>query len=335
MISLPPLVESFFTERLLRQRQASGHTIDAYRHAFTLLFRFAQARTGRAPSKLFLEDLDVSLIGTFLDHLEKERGNKVATRNARLAAIRSFFRYIAPRVPERSELVQQVLAIPQKRMDRDLVDFLTHAEIKALLAAPDQSSWIGRRDHCLILFAIQTGLRVSEITGLRIDQQVLGTGPHVRCHGKGRKERVTPLTRQTVSALGRWLRERGGSEEEVVFPSRRGGPLSSDAVQKLVAKYAGIAAEKCPSLREKRVTPHVLRHTTAVELLQAGVDRSTIALWLGHESIATTQIYLDADLAMKETAMARLAPMEGAQRRFRADDRLMAFLKGLGLCRVG
>lgn len=329
MIPLAPLLESFFTERLMKQRQASSHTIDAYRYAFTLLLRFAESRVGKAPSKLSLEDLDAALIGAFLDHLESDRGNKASTRNARLAAIRSFFRYIAPRVPDRSELVQRVLAIPQKRVDRDLVDFLTHDEFEALLKAPDQATWIGRRDHCLLLFAIQTGLRVSEITGLQIDQLVLGAGAHVRCQGKGRKERVTPLTRQTVEALKRWLKERGGTEEEVVFPSRRGGRLSSDAVQKFVAKYAARAGESCPSLREKRVTPHVLRHTTAVELLQAGVDRSTIALWLGHESIATTQIYLDADLAMKEATMAKLAPIKGTQRRYQADDRLLAFLKGL------
>jgi site-specific recombinase XerD len=335
MIPLAPLLESFFTERLMKQRQATSNTIDAYRYAFTLLLRFAETRTGKAPSDLFLEDVDATLIGAFLDHLETERGNQASTRNARLAAIHSFFRSIAPQVPDRAELVQRVLAIPQKRTDRDIVDFLTPDEMKALLAAPDQSTWIGRRDHCLLLFAVQTGLRLSEITGLRVAQLNLEAGAHVRCRGKGRKERTTPLTGQTVKALKRWLKERGGSGEDVVFPSRRGGPLSSDAVQRLVAKYAARAEEKSPSLREKKVTPHVLRHTTAVELLQAGVDRTVIALWLGHESIATTQIYLDADLAMKEAAMARLAPVRGTQKRFRADDRLMSFLKDLGLCRVG
>jgi site-specific recombinase XerD len=183
MIPLAPLLESFFTERLMKQLQASSNTLDAYRYAFTLLLCFAESRIGRAPSKLFLEDVDATLIGAFLDHLEAERGNKTSSRNARLAAIRSFFRFIAPRVPERSELVQRVLAIPQKRMDRGLVDFLTHDEMEALLAAPDQSSRIGRRDHCLLLFAVQTGLRLSEITGLRIDQLSLGAGAHFRCHG--------------------------------------------------------------------------------------------------------------------------------------------------------
>ena len=329
MIPFPPLVEAFFTERLIKQLDASTNTLDTYRYAFILLLRYAESRTGKAPSDLFLEDVDASLIGAFLSHLESERGNKTSSRNARLAAIRSFFRYIAARVPERSELVQRVLAIPQKRTDCDLVNFLAPPEFKALLAAPDQSTWFGRRDHCLLLFAIQTGLRLSEITALRIDQMVLSTGAHVRCHGKGRKERVTPLTPQVVTSLRRWLRERGGTGEEVVFPSRRGGRLSSDAVQKLVAKYAAKAGENCRSLREKKVSPHVLRHTNAVELHQAGVDQATIALWLGHESIATTQIYLDADLAMKEATMAKLAPIKGAQRRYQADDRLLAFLKDL------
>jgi site-specific recombinase XerD len=305
----------------------------AYRDALSLLLRFAQVRLGKAPSDLGLDDLDAPVIGAFLDHLEAERNNGPRTRNARLAAIRSFFRYLAPLVPERAELVQRVLAIPQTRCDRPLVDFLRRAEIEALLRAPDRSTWTGRRDHCLLLLAVQTGLRVSEIIGLRVEQIELRPGAHIRCFGKGRKERAVPLTRQTANALRPWLRERGSDPEQVVFPSRRGGPLSRDAVEKLVRKHGTKAAESCPPLAQKRLSPHVLRHSAAVQLLQAGVDQTVIALWLGHESIETTHIYLDADLAIKEAALARLAPLKAKPRRFKADDRLLAFLRDLGLCR--
>ena len=252
-----------------------------------------------------------------------------------MTAIRSFFRYISVFVPERSELIAQVLAIPQKRFDRNLVDFLTRPEVEALLKAPDQATWIGRRDYALMLLAVLTGLRVSEIVGLRIEQISWGKNAHIRCHGKGRKERCTPLTRQAVRTLRSWLAERGGASSDVVFPSMRRGVLSRDAIGKLVAKHAANAGKHCPSMEEKRVTPHVLRHTTAVDLLQAGVDRAIIALWLGHESIETTQMYLDADLTMKEEALARLAPPKTKSRRFRPDDQLLAFLRTTGLCRLG
>jgi site-specific recombinase XerD len=335
VIPIAPHLQAFFTERLARQRSASPHTIAAYRDAFSLFLRFAEARLGKAPSDLALDDLDAPLIGAFLDHLEKDRGNGPRTRNARLAALRSFFRHLAPRVPERAEAIQRVLAIPQKRFDRNLVDFLTRAEIAALLGAPDRSTPTGRRDHCLLLLAVQTGLRVSEITGLRIGQVELRPVAHVRCHGKGRKERVVPLTRHAVDVVRQWLKERGGEPADFVFPSRRREPLSRDAVERLVAKHAAEAAKVCPSLAAKRVSPHVLRHTAAVQLLQAGTHQVTIALWLGHESIETTQIYLEADLTAKEAALAKLAPPGGTARRFRADDRLLAFLKDLGSCRVG
>ena len=330
MMSIAPLLQAFFVDYLQRQRDASPNTIASYRDAFSLLLRFARDRLGKAPSALLLDDLDASVVGAFLDHIERDRGNAPSSRNSRLSAIRSFFRYLSFRVPERAWLVQRVIAIPQKRMDKDLVDFLTRPEFEALLAAPDLGTWIGRRDHALLLFAIQTGLRVSEIIGLSIERLLLTKRPEVRCRGKGRKERAIPLTRQTVATLRLWLEERGGVPSDPVFLSRRGGPLSRDAVERLVAKYAKQAREECPSLAEKRVTPHVLRHTTAVELLQAGVDRAVIALYLGHESVETTQIYLDADLAMKEAALARLAPMGEKPRRFQADDSLLAFLDRLG-----
>ena len=329
MSAVAPLLQAFFTERLQKEREASQDTVDAYKYAFSLLLRFVQSRDGKAPSTLVLDDLDAPMISAFLDHLEQVRKNCPKTRNARLAAIRSFFGYISVLVPERADLIQRVLAIPQKRFDRNLIDFLTRTEIEALLKAPDRATRIGRRDHALMLFAVQTGLRVSEIIGLRIEQITWGKNPFLRCHGKGRKERCVPLTRQTVKVLQAWLTERDGAPSDVLFPSIRGGGLSRDAVERLVTKHAAKAGNRCRSLTEKRVTPHVLRHTTAVQLLQGGVDIAVIALWLGHESIETTQIYLDADLEIKEKALARLTPLGTPQRRYQADDQLLAFLKGL------
>jgi integrase/recombinase XerD len=329
MTPLAPLVQSFFTERLARQRQASQQTIAAYRLAFSLLLRFARDRLGKAPSDLGLEDLDAPLIVAFLQHLESERGNSVKTRNARLAAIRSFYRYIAIWVPDHAGQVKRVLDIPCKRFDRELVDFLTREELEALLAAPDRTTWLGQRDHALLLLAIQTGLRASELVHLCSEQIVRGKHAHVRCTGKGRKERCVPLTRQTMDVLRAWLQLRGGGPLDPIFPSTRRGALSLDALEKLVKKHTATAAETCPSIGEKCVTPHVLRHTAAMQLRAAGVDLSVIALWLGHESIETTQIYLQADLASREAALSRLTPIETPYRRFRATDRLLAFLQGL------
>lgn len=329
MTPLAPLLEAFFTNRLLRQRQASPNTVAAYRDTFRLLLRFAQARLGKAPCELPLELLDAALIGAFLDHLETERRNSVRSRNARLAAIRAFFLYVAPSQPAHAGMIQRVLAIPQKNFERNLVRFLTRPEIEALIGAPDQRTWLGRRDHALLLVAVQTGLRVSELTSLRCQDIVLGYGAHVRCHGKGRKERCTPLTRQAVTVLRTWLRERNGHDKDPLFPSVRGSFLSRDAVEKLLTKHASVAASRCTSLHSKRITPHLLRHTTAVHLLQAGVDRAVIALWLGHEQLETTQMYLDADLAMKEAALARTAPLPAHAARYKPGDRLLAFLQGL------
>lgn len=329
MSSLAPRLEAFFTDRLLRQRQASPHTVAAYRDTFRLLLGFLQRRLGKAPSELDLDHLDAPLIGAFLEELEKHRRNTVRTRNARLAAIHSFFRYAALHAPEHSALIQRVLAIPPKRCDRALVTFLTPPETEALLAAPHRRSWIARRDHALMLLAVQTGLRVSELTRLRVQDVQLGSGAHVRCYGKGRKERCTPLTAQTVGTLREWLRERNAHPSDSLFPSRRGGRLSRDAVERLLQKYCVLARRACPSLSGKRISPHVLRHTSAMRLLQAGVDRSVIALWLGHESAETTQIYLHADLSIKERALERTAPLHTVPRRFRAPDCLLAFLEAL------
>lgn len=323
------LLEAFFTERLQQQRNASPNTIAAYRDTFRLLLAFAQERLRKPPSALPLADLDATFVAAFLQHLEKQRCNSVRTRNARLAAIHSFFRYVALQEPALSATCQRVLAIPTKKFERKIVTSLTRAEQETLFAAPDRTTWLGRRDHAIIMLLLQTGLRVSEMRDLRCEDIVLTAGAHVRCRGKGRKERCTPLTRETVSVIKAWLVERAGLPTEPAFPSRRWTMLSRDAVERLVTKYAEIASATCSSLGKKRVSPHVLRHTTAVSLLQAGNDRSIIALWLGHESIETTQMYLDADLSMKERALARTAPLRAGPGRYRVDDSLLAFLNGL------
>lgn len=329
MTMLAPLLETFFVDRLMRQRRVSEHTVAAYRDTFRLLLRFAQARLGKPPSQLKLGDLDAAFIAAFLDHLETDRHNSVQTRNARRAAICSFFRYVAVLEPAHSALIQRVLAIPQKRSAKSLVSFLSRSEVEALLAAPDTTTWLGRRDHALLLVALETGLRVSELTGLRCQDVALGHGAHVRCRGKGRKERCTPLSQEARRVLQTWLRERKGAPVDALFPSLRGRILSRDAVERLVTKHTVTASKKCPSLERKRVSPHVLRHTTAVTLLQAGVDRSVIALWLGHEQVETTQMYLAADLTMKERALARTAPLPAHVARYRPEDELLAFLQGL------
>ena len=323
------LLQAFFTQRLIAQRKASPHTISAYRDTFRLLLRFAQKRLHKSPSQLALEDLNAPFLGMFLQDLENQRANGARSRNLRLTAIRSFFRYAALEIPQYSALIQRVLAIPHKRQSRPLVDFLTRPEIKALLGAPNRNTWLGRRDHGLLLTAVQTGLRLSEITSLRQSDIFLQSGAHVRCQGKGRKERCTPLAKPTVSVLAAWVKEQGKDSSKILFPSARGGPLSADSVQYLVTKYAATAREKCPSLLQKHVSPHVLRHSAAMEMLQAGVDRALIALWLGHESIETTQIYLDADLALKEKVLAKTTPIKSKRRFFRPDDELLSFLKSL------
>ena len=278
---------------------------------------------------LDLEDLDAPLIGAFLEHLEAVRHNSPRTRNARLAAVHSFFHFAAFTHPQHAALIQRVLAIPQKRVDRQVVAFLTRPELEALLAAPDRTTWIGRRDHALLILAAQTGLRVSELIGLSCGDVVVGTGAHVRCHGKGRKDRHTPITGQTEAVLREWMAERGDAPNDPLFPSRRGGPLSSDAVELLVAKYAEAARRSCPSMRTKTVTPHVLRHSCAMTLLEAGVDVSIIALWLGHEGIEATNMYLHADLGIKERALAKTAPSGTKPGRYRPPDRLLAFPEAL------
>jgi integrase/recombinase XerD len=327
--NLASLLQVFFTERLIHQRQASSHTIAAYRDTFRLLLGFAHEHLGKAPSALSLVDLDTSTIGAFLDFLEQRRGNGARTRNARLAAIHSFFAFVALHDPVHGAIAQRVLAMPAKRWGRAPVTHLTRPEVEALLASPDRRTWHGLRDHTVLLLAVQTGLRVSELTGLRCKDIDLGRGAYVRCQGKGRKERCTPLRRDTCRALRSWLDTRAGRDEDPLFCTRHGRPLSRDAVEDLLAKHVRVAREGCPSLAAKRISPHVLRHTTAMDLLQRGVDRTVIALWLGHESIETTQLYLDADLTMKQRALDKTAPHRVGGRRFQADDTLLAFLESL------
>ena len=327
--SLAPLLERFFTQRLMQERQVSPHTICSYRDTFRLFLRFTQQRLHKPPSALMFEEIDAPLIVTFLDHLEKSRGLSVRSRNLRLTAIHSFFRYVAFELPTHSAQIQRVLAIPSKRFTRTLVRFLTRGEVEALLAAPDRLTWFGRRDHAFILMAVQTGLRLSEITGATRDDIVLATGAHVRVVGKGRKERCTPLAKPTVAVLKAWLREPPKGQGRLLFPNAKGERLSVHGVKYMLNKHAATAAKSCPSLKGKRVTVHLLRHTMALEMLQAGVERAVIALWLGHESVETTQIYLEATLAMKEQALAKTTPPRGSPVRFRADDRLLTFLNSL------
>jgi integrase/recombinase XerD len=327
--ALAPVLQAFFTERLIAQRQVSGHTVAAYRDTFRLLLAFAQQRTGTAPCELRLDDLDAALIGAFLDHLRRDRGNTARTRNARLSAIHSLFRYAALRHPEHAALIQRVLAIPPARSGKATVSFLTLREAETLLAAPDRTRWTGRRDHALLALAVQTGLRVSELTALTRADVHLGPGPHVRCTGKGRKERCTPVTTQVARALRAWLAERGGGPDSPVFPTSRGQPLSRDAVELLIARHAKTAQATCPSLRSKTVSPHVLRHTAAMALLHAGTDITVIALWLGHERAETAQIYIHADQALKQRALDRTTPPSVRPGRYRPPDKLLAFLEQL------
>ena len=327
--SFAPLLERFFTHRLMQQRQASPHTVGSYRDTFRQLLKFTQQRLHKAPSNLAFEQIDAPLIVAFLDHLEKNQGLSTRSRNLRLTAIHSFFRYAALEMPAHSAQIQRVLAIPSKRFTRALVHFLSRPEVDALLAAPDRQTWRGRRDHAFILMAAQTGLRLSEMTGLQRQDILLGTGAHVRVIGKGRKERCTPLAKPTVSALKAWLREPQRGSQQTVFPNARGERLTVHGVQYMLSKHSATASRSCPSLKQKRVTVHVLRHTVAMDLLQEGVDRAVIALWLGHESVETTQMYLEATLAMKEKALAKTAPPNSTPSRYRPDDQLLHFLNGL------
>ena len=329
MTALAPTLQAFFTQRLITQRNASPQTIAAYRDTFRLLLAFAHDQTGKQPFQLDIDDLDAPLIGAFLNHLEQARGNSPRTRNARLGAIHSFYRFAALEHPEHARTIARVMAIPTKRYERNIVSYLDLDEIKALLAVPDPTTWLGRRDHALLVLMIQTGVRVSELTGLRVCDVHLGTGAHIRVTGKGRKKRATTLTGETVKVIRAWLNERRGQPDDPLFPTRQGRPLSRYAIGVVVSKHAAAAATGCPSLQAKRTSPHTLRHTNAMLLRAKGVDIATIALWLGHESTQTTHIYEHADPALKEQAIARTAPLGAKPGRYRPSDPLLAFLEAL------
>lgn len=327
--TLPALLQRFFTERLITQMEASSNTIAGYRDTFRLLLHFASEEVGKTPTKLSIDDVDANLVSDFLTHIEKGRKNKARSRNTRLAAIRSFFRFVAMNEPAYALHCQQVIAIPGKRYVRKPIDFLEPAEMEALLASPDRSTWVGRRDYAILVLALQTGLRASEIINLRINDVATGTGAHVRCEGKGRKRRSTPLRRDTLKVLEVWLKERGGNEADPLFPTNRGNKMSRDALEHIIRRNTLSASKSYPSLVGKRVTPHVLRHSTAMDLLHSGVDQSVIALWLGHESVETTQMYVHADLRLKEKALARMTKTPSKSGRYRPDDKLLEFLESL------
>jgi integrase/recombinase XerD len=328
-VTFPSLIQQFFTERLSAQMEASPNTIAGYRDTFRLLLRFASEQLGKPPTLLNIEDLHATLVGDFLSHLETTRGNSPRSRNTRLAAIRSFFRFVAMNEPAYLLHCQRILAMPGKRYARRTVDFLDPAEMEALLAVPDRSTWVGRRDYAILTVALQTGLRASELVNLRRSDFVIGTGAHLRCEGKGRKQRCTPLRRETVKMLETWLQERGGTEYDPIFPTRRGSKLSRDALEHIVRRHTLSAAKTCLSLSKKRVSPHVLRHSLAMTLLRQGVDQAVIALWLGHERVETAQVYTHADLRIKEQALARMTSPPSTPGRYRPDDKLLAFLEEL------
>jgi site-specific recombinase XerD len=330
MTLVAPTLQAFFTDRLTRQLNASPRTIASYRDTLSLLLRFAQDTTGRAPSTLEWGELDEPVIAAFLDHLERDRGNSARTRNLRLTAIRSLFRYAAPRHPEHAAVIQRVLAIPAKRYERRAVTFLTAQEAQALIDAPLQDRWEGRRDRAMLTLTIQAGLRVSELVALDCGDVALGTGAHVRVEGKGRKHRAVPLTTQASALLSVWLAERGGKPGDPLFSTRTGRRLSRDAVASRVARHAGTAAQRCASLNPKAVHPHVLRHSCAMSLLQAGVDSTVIALWLGHADVRSTQPYIHADMTIKERALALVKPAAVAPGRYTPTDDVLAYLDSLG-----
>lgn len=329
MSAIAPTIQMFFTDRLAKQRQASAHTIASYRDTLRLLFAFLMERTGKSPSELDWNDVDHDVISAFLQHLETDRNNSARTRNARLGALRSLFRYASLRHPEHADLIARVLAIPPKRFDKATVSYLTAAEVDALLAAPDRTRWEGRRDHALLMLCIQTGLRVSELTGLNCADITTGTGAHVRCQGKGRKERAIPMTTPTTAVIREWLVERAGGPGEPLFPTRTGRRLSRDAVDQRLSVHHGVASRSCATLQTKKLSPHSLRHTTAMTLLHAGVDTTVIALWLGHADTRSTNAYLHADMTIKERALALTTPVTSPPGRYKPADALLTFLEGL------
>jgi len=329
MTALAPLLQTFFVQRMMHQRQASGQTIASYRDTFRLLLQYAEVHLAKPPAQLALADLDARLISHFLDHLETKRHNTARTRNQRRAAIRAFYRYAALQAPECLQTIQQVLPIPAKRHNKRLITYLTRNEVEALLRGIDTSSWIGRRDYALLALALFSGLRVSELTGLRAGDVHLGPGAHIGCTGKGRKERAIPVSIMLAQTLAHWIDENNLAPDRPLFPNQRGSRLSRDGLNYILQKHVSSAAAHCPSLQAKTVTPHVLRHTTAVHLLQAGADVTLIALWLGHESITTTHVYLDSDLEHKRRILQHALELSPVKVNYHPDDQLLAFLNQL------
>jgi site-specific recombinase XerD len=329
MTLIAPTMQTFFTDRLGRQLQASPRTIASYRDTLRLLFCFVKDTTGKAPSSLDWDDLDETLISSFLTHLEQDRHNSASTRNLRLTAIRSLFHYAALRHPEHAAVIGRVLSIPPKRSEQRTITFLTAQEATALMNAPDRTRWEGRRDRALLILTIQAGLRVSELVGLDCGDVTLDTGAHVQCKGKGRKQRSIPLTATTQAVLASWLTERAGESHDPLFPTRTGRRLSRDAIERRVTTHAATAAQRCESLKGKKLHPHVLRHSCAMSLLQAGVDSTVIALWLGHADVRSTQPYLHADMTIKERALALLPPASMNPGRYKPSDTVLAFLEAL------
>jgi site-specific recombinase XerD len=329
MTLVAPTLQAFFTDRLTRQLQASPRTIASYRDTLRLLLCFTQDRTGKQPAKLDWDDLNENLIAGFLEHLETDRHNTPRTRNLRLTAIRSLFKYAALRHPEHASTIARVLSIPPKRHQKRQISFLTAHESKALIDAPDQSRWEGRRDRAMLTLTIGAGLRVSELIALNCGDIQLGTGAHVRCEGKGRKQRTVPLTTPAQAVLFVWLTERAGRPAEPLFPTRTGRRLSRDAIEQRVATHGATATAHCPSLTGKQLHPHVLRHSCAMSLLQAGVDTTVIALWLGHADVRSTQPYLHADLTIKEKALALVTPADVKPGRYKPSDSVLAFLEAM------
>jgi len=322
-------MQAFFAQHLCEHKEVSPRTVTVYRDTFRLLFAFMQTRTGRTPSDLGLADLDAPVILEFLEHLETARHNHARSRNLRLSAIRSFFRYASLREVEHLAVANRVLAIPTKRTSRPLLTFLSRHEVDAILTSMDQKTWLGGRDHALLLTMYNTGARASELTGLTCGQVAFGTTTLVHLHGKGRKDRTVPLWPQTAKVLTRWFQILNTDEKGLAFPTMHGTRLSADALNRLLQKAVGRASPACADLASKRVTPHVIRHTTALHLLQAGVDIAVIALWLGHESIETTHGYVEADIEMKQRALEKLTPATATVSRFKAGDSLLQFLSKL------
>jgi len=327
--SFAALVQSFFTEHLTQQRAMSPRTVVTYRDGFVLFLDFATAHLRNQPTTMKLQDITPALILAFLDHLEQVRGNAARTRNARLAALRAFLKFAGHRDVNALHVVEQALGVPMKRFERPMLGFLSREEMLAIIGKPG-SSWTSQRDHLLLHMLYNTGARVSEIVGVRLADVVLDGAACVHLHGKGRKQRTMPLWRSTVKALRSWLRFNPALlPASALLPNRDGLPMTRNNVAQRLALAVAAATPKVPSLRDRHISPHTIRHTTAMHLLQSGEPIDGIALWLGHESPTTTHQYTEANLAMKEKALARMQDPDTASRRFRASDSLLEFLKGL------